>query len=45
MYSDLETDAQLLLAIQFHLRGAAIPQELQELLGKDLVDAVVKAAG
>lgn len=45
MYRDLETDEQILLAIQFHLRGAAIPKELQELLGKDLVDAVIKAAG
>ena len=45
MYRDLETDEQLLLAIQFHLRGAAIPQELQALLCKDLVDAVIKAAG
>lgn len=37
MYQDLDTYQQLLLAIEFHLSGSAIPQELADLLGPELI--------
>ena len=37
MYEDLSQYEQLLLAVQFHLSGSVIPQELSALLGEDLV--------
>ena len=43
MYEHLDQDEQLLLAIQFHLSNTAIPKELQELLGPDLINDVLRA--
>ena len=42
MYKHLDQDEQLLLAIQFHLSNAAIPKELQELLGPELINDVLR---
>jgi len=37
MYQNLDSYQQLLLAIEFHLSGATIPQELADLLGPELI--------
>lgn len=37
MYKELTQYEQLLLAIEFHLSNTIIPEELQELLGEELV--------
>lgn len=37
MYSELHPDDQLLLAIEFHLSGTDIPQELIDLLGDQVI--------
>ena len=37
MYSELSPDDQLLLAIEFHLSGYTIPQELIDLLGDQII--------
>lgn len=37
MYKELSTEDQLLLAIEFHLDGLPIPNDLCTLLGKDLI--------
>lgn len=42
MYEHLDQDKQLLLAIQFHLNNAVIPKELQELLGPELINDVLR---
>ena len=42
MYAHLDKDTQLLLAIQFHLSNAVIPKELQELLGPELINDVLR---
>ena len=40
MYEELNPYQQLLLAIEFHLKGSAIPRELVALLGDQLVSDV-----
>jgi hypothetical protein len=40
MYNELSEYDQLMLAIEFHLHGTPIPQELVDLLGKDLIDDI-----
>lgn len=40
MYADLTPDQQLLLAIEFHLGGAPIPQELVDILGHQLISEI-----
>ena len=40
MYKDLSTYEQLLLAIEFHLKGSIIPKELNVLLGDELVATI-----
>jgi hypothetical protein len=37
MYNELSGYDQLILAIEFHLNGTPIPQELADLLGKELI--------
>jgi hypothetical protein len=37
MYSELTPAEQILLAIEFHLLRATIPEELQELLGPEVI--------
>jgi len=41
MYSELAQYDQLLLAIEFHLSGSAIPRELVDLLGADLIADII----
>ena len=40
MYQELSEYDQLLLAIEFHMNGVSIPQELIDLLGDDLVSDI-----
>ncbi len=40
MYADLTPDQQLLLAIEFHLSGSKIPQELADILGPELISDI-----
>jgi hypothetical protein len=40
MFRDLSVEDQLLMAIEFHLTGSKIPQELQTLLGDQLVQDI-----
>lgn len=40
MYEELTPCEQLLIAIEFHLLGSAIPKELIELLGDDLISDI-----
>lgn len=37
MYSDLDTEEQILLAVEFLARGVSIPLELEKALGSDLM--------
>jgi len=43
MYQDLTEYQRLLLAIEFHLRGSNIPQELKDTLPADVIRDIQEA--
>lgn len=44
MYNQLSINDQLLLAVEFHLNGLTIPDELVELLGDEVIRDITYVA-
>ena len=42
MYAELSQDDQLLIAIEFHLSGSKIPNELIGLLGEEVIKDITE---